>query len=154
MKKAFATLDVVVTAAEEGHGKRAGLLSDYTFAVHRGDTLVNVGKAYSGVTDAEIAQLTERFLKTTIERFGRVRIVKPEVVMEVAFDGLQRSKRHASGFSLRFPRIVRIRDEKRPEDADRIETVEALFAAQVDTGHREEEAPVAQLSLFGEPKKD
>lgn len=151
VKKAFATLDVVVTAAEEGHGKRAGLLSDYTFAVRRGDTLVNVGKAYSGVTDAEIARLTELFQRTTLERFGRVRIVKPEVVMEVAFDGLQRSKRHASGFSLRFPRIVRLRDDKRPEDADSIETVEALFAAQVDTGHREEAPPAAQLSLFGAP---
>ncbi len=150
VKKAFATLDVVVTAAEEGHGKRAGILSDYTFAVWRGASLVNIGKAYSGLTDAEIAQLTERFTRTTVERFGRVRIVRPETVLEVAFDGLQRSKRHSSGFSLRFPRIARVRDDKAPRDADTLETVEALFRAQVDTGHREEEAPLAQLDLFGE----
>lgn len=151
VKKAFATLDVVVTAAEEGHGKRAGLLSDYTFAVWKGDELVNVGKAYSGVTDAEIADLTARFSASTLERFGRVRRVRPEVVLEVAFDGLQRSARHASGFSLRFPRIVRVREDKRAREADTLATVEALFARQVDTGHREEAEPAAQLDLFGAP---
>jgi DNA ligase-1 len=159
VKKAFATLDVVVTAAEEGHGKRAGVLSDYTFGVWRGEDLVNVGKAYSGLTDDEIDALTRRFEKITMERYGGVRAVKPEVVLEVAFDGVQPSSRHKSGFALRFPRIVRIRDDKTPEQADRIEAVEALFASQVDTGHREatptrakrsarKAPPREQLSLF------
>jgi DNA ligase-1 len=140
VKRAYATLDVVVTAAEEGHGKRAGVLSDYTFAVWHGDALVNVGKAYSGLTDLEIDAMTRRFLASTVERHGGVRVVRPEVVLEVGFDGVQRSKRHKSGFALRFPRILRIRDDKRPADADHIEAVEALFAAQVESGHREEVA--------------
>jgi DNA ligase-1 len=172
VKRAFATLDVVVTAVEEGHGKRAGVLSDYTFAVWRGEgdarETVNVGKAYSGLTDVEIEQLGRRFVKMTTERFGRVRAVAPEIVLEVAFDGIQRSTRHKSGFALRFPRILRIRDDKVAADADTLATVEALFASQVETGHREEppvllpagttprpkkirgRANVAQLSLFGD----
>ncbi|MEW5740225.1 MAG: ATP-dependent DNA ligase [Myxococcota bacterium] len=140
VKRAFATLDVVVTRAEWGHGKRRGVLSDYTFAVWRGDRLAEIGKAFSGLTDAEIARLTTRFLELTLSRIGNQHLVRPVVVLEVAFDGLQRSSRHDSGFSLRFPRIVRIRDDKRPEDADRLETAQALFAAQVDSGHREEDA--------------
>ena len=100
-----------------------------------------IGKAYSGLTDEEIDRMTKRFEATTVERRGGLRVVRPEVVLEVAFDGIQRSSRHASGFALRFPRIVRIRDDKRPEDADRLEAVEALFAAQVATGHREHAQP-------------
>ncbi len=158
VKKAFATLDVVVTAAEEGHGKRAGLLSDYTFAVWSGDRLVNVGKAYSGVTDEEIDLLTTKFRATTIEKKGPVRLVEPTVVLEVGFDGIQRSKRHASGFSLRFPRIMRLRDDKTPAGANTVADVEALYTAQLESGHREEaaaEAPSAapkkkQMSLFGD----
>jgi DNA ligase 1 len=181
VKRANATIDAVVVAAEEGHGKRARVLSDYTFAVWRsapgeGEELVPVGKAYSGLTDEEIEAMTRRLDALTVERRGGLRVVRPEIVLEVAFDGLQRSSRHASGFALRFPRIARIRDDKRPEEADRIEAVEALFAAQVASGHREEEAPAGnaagavaggrsprakkkgkaaanQLSLFEEEKK-
>lgn len=140
VKRAFATLDVVVTKAERGHGKRAGVLSDYTFAVWRGDRLVDIGKAFTGLTDAEISALTARFEALTTAQVGPYHLVKPEVVLEVAFDGLQRSTRHESGFALRFPRIVRVREDKRPEDADTLETAQALFAAQVDSGHREDDA--------------
>ena len=112
VKRAFATLDVVVTAVEQGHGKRARVLSDYTFAVWSGDALVDVGKAYSGLTDAEIEALTRRFESITVERRGGWRRVVPEVVIEVAFDGIQRSRRHASGFALRFPRIARVREDE------------------------------------------
>ena len=155
VKKAFATLDVVVTAAEEGHGKRAGLLSDYTFAVWSGDRLVNVGKAYTGVTDEEIDELTTRFRAVTIDKKGGVRLVEPVMVLEVGFDGIQRSKRHASGFALRFPRIVRLRRDKAPREANTLADVEALYAAQLESGHREEapepESPKKkQLSLFGD----
>jgi DNA ligase-1 len=172
VKRASATLDAVVVAAEEGHGKRAGVLSDYTFAVWRGEAgspgeeLVPIGKAYSGLTDEEIDAMTRRLDAITLERRGGVRTVRPEIVLEVAFDGLQRSTRHASGFAMRFPRIVRIRDDKRPDEADRIEAVEALFAAQVASGHREQapkpakqprkkgRAPANQLALFGDDDEE
>src|SRR3984893_1042220 len=108
LKRELATLDVVVTAAEYGHGKRAGWLSDYTFAVRDGEVLRNVGKAYSGVTDAEIAQLTQFFLEHTVQDYGSVRAVEPLVVFEVAFNNVMRSDRHDSGFALRFPRILRV----------------------------------------------
>lgn len=140
VKRAFATLDVVVTKAERGHGKRAGVLSDYTFAVWRGERLVDIGKAFTGLTDAELAALTARFEALTTARVGPYHLVRPEVVLEVAFDGLQRSTRHESGFALRFPRIVRVREDKRPEEADTLEAAQALFAAQVDSGHREDDA--------------
>lgn len=126
-KKAAATLDVVVTAVEQGHGKRAGMLSDYTFAVRDGDRFVNIGKAYSGLTDEEIRTLGARFRKITIGRFGPVRAVSPEVVLEVSFDSIQKSARHKSGFALRFPRIVRLRPDKRPEDVNTLPDVAALF---------------------------
>ncbi|MEZ4298359.1 MAG: ATP-dependent DNA ligase [Polyangiaceae bacterium] len=141
VKQAFATLDCVVTAAEEGHGKRAGVWSDYTFAVWSDGALLNIGKAYSGLTDAEIEALTARLRKLAMERFGRARLVRPEVVLEVAFDGVQRSTRHKSGFALRFPRIQRIRDDKLPEHADTLDAVRAIYAAQLATGHREEPRP-------------
>ncbi len=141
VKRAFATLDVVITAAEEGHGKRAGVLSDYTFGVWRGThgerELVNVGKAYSGLTDEEIDRMTRKLERITNEKWGRVRSVKPEIVLEVGFDGIQRSARHKSGFALRFPRIVRVRDDKRPNEADTLDTVDALFRSQLESGHRE-----------------
>jgi DNA ligase-1 len=132
VKKAYATLDVVVTAAEVGHGGRRHVLSDYTFAVRASaddPTLLNVGKAYSGLTDAEIKQLTEWFRAHTIQDFGRVRLVEPRVVLEVAFDIVQPSRRHKSGFALRFPRIVRIRDDKTPDQIDTLETVRRLAEA-------------------------
>ena len=121
---------MVVTAVEWGHGKRKGVLSDYTFAVKDAKTgeLVNVGKAYTGLTDAEIATMTERFLAMHARgpAAGRA-LVKPEVVLEVAFDSIQHSDRHASGFALRFPRIVRIRDDKPVEEIDTLERVEELY---------------------------
>ncbi|MFT3839657.1 MAG: ATP-dependent DNA ligase [Myxococcaceae bacterium] len=138
VKRALATLDVVVTRAEWGHGKRTGVLSDYTFAVWDGEKLVEIGKAYSGLTDAEIAMMTDRFQRITVERRGHQHIVKPEVVLEVAFDGLQKSSRHSSGFALRFPRIARIRDDKQPHEADTLAAAQALWDAQVESGHREE----------------
>jgi len=129
LKRPLATLDVVVTAVEWGHGKRKGVLSDYTFAVLDSSTgrLVNVGKAYTGLTDAEIATMTERFLAMTVEDLGHVRIVRNEVVLEVAFDSIQHSARHRSGYALRFPRIVRIRDDKPPAEIDTLERVAELY---------------------------
>lgn len=139
VKKALATLDVVVVAAERGHGKRAGVLSDYTFAVRSGDELLTVGKAYSGLTDVEIKSMTERLEALALgeEQHGYLR-VKPEIVLEVAFDGLQRSDRHSSGYALRFPRIAHIRDDKKPADADTLDSVRTLWEAQLASGHRED----------------
>ena len=145
LKRAFATLDVVITRAERGHGKRAGVLSDYTFAVWNGAELVEIGRAYSGLTDAEIEVMTSRLEAITVSRSGPYHVVKPELVIEVAFDGLQRSTRHGSGFALRFPRIARVRDDKKAGEADTIVTVKALFEAQVGSGHGEKPP---QLSLF------
>ena len=130
LKKELATLDVVVTAVEYGHGKRIGVLSDYTFAVWDGDRLVNIGKAYSGLTDVEIAEMTKWFLKHTVDDQGMRLIVDPQVVLEVAFNNMMRSTRHESGYALRFPRILRIRSDKRPEDADTIETAARIFERQ------------------------
>src|SRR6266853_853032 len=130
MKRELATLDVVVTAAEYGHGKRIGVLSDYTFAVWDGERLVNIGKAYSGLTDAEISGMTQWFLEHTIEDQGFRRLVEPKIVLEVAFNNMMRSTRHESGYALRFPRIVRLRPDKRPEDADTIETVREIYERQ------------------------
>jgi DNA ligase-1 len=133
IKTHLPTLDCVVTAAEFGHGKRRNVLSDYTFAVWDRDpadpaaTLVNIGKAYSGVTDAEIAQLTELLRKIAITSNGPVFRVAPQVVFEIACDQIQRSTRHASGFALRFPRIKRIRWDKLPADADQIALVRELY---------------------------
>ncbi|MGA7733439.1 MAG: ATP-dependent DNA ligase [Chloroflexia bacterium] len=127
VKRALATLDVVVTAVEWGHGKRNKMLSDYTFAVLGPDReLLNVGKAYSGLTDAEIIEMTEWFKAHTIRDFGRVRLVEPQVVIEVAFDRVQASPRHKSGYALRFPRIVRLRPDKRPTDASTLDEVKAI----------------------------
>ena len=129
LKRPLATLDVVVTAVEWGHGKRRGVLSDYTFAVKDTATgkLVNVGKAYTGLTDAEIAEFTKRFLEMTVQDQGYRRMVRPEVVLEVAFDSIQHSGRHMSGYALRFPRIVRIRDDKPVEEIDTLERVAELY---------------------------
>jgi DNA ligase-1 len=128
-KKARATLDVVVTAVEPGHGRRAGLLSDVTFAVKGPEgQLLNVGKAYSGLSDQEIEETTRLFKRITEKSFGRVRLVKPEVVLEVAFDGIQKSARHKSGFALRFPRILRLRTDKPASDIDTLERVAQLHA--------------------------
>ena len=132
LKRPLATLDVVVTAAEYGHGKRRGLLSDYTFAVRDADRLVNIGKAYSGLTDAEIRELTEFFLDHTIEDHGHVRTVSPLVILEVAFNNIMRSPRHSSGFALRFPRILRLRPDKPLAEIDTLAQVEEIYQSQVD----------------------
>lgn len=132
LKRPYATLDVVITAAEQGHGKRATMLSDYTFAVRAGDTFLNVGKAYSGLTDPEIRELTRILRSDAVGKFGRVIAVKPQVVLEVAFDGIQKSPRHKSGFALRFPRIVRWRQDKRPEEVDDLERVKALYESSMN----------------------
>jgi DNA ligase-1 len=121
LKKAFATLDVVVVKAEQGHGKRSHVLSDYTFAV-RDETDSNalkvIGKAYSGLTDAEIEELTEHFTQTTLSQKGRLRTVLPQIVLEIAFDSIQPSDRHSSGLAMRFPRIKAIRRDKLPAEID------------------------------------
>jgi DNA ligase 1 len=130
MKRELATLDVVVTAVEYGHGKRIGVLSDYTFAVWDGERLVNIGKAYSGLTDAEIAEMTQWFLAHKSSEQGLKLEVEAKIVLEVAFNNMMRSTRHASGYALRFPRIVRLRSDKRPEDADTIETVKEMYGRQ------------------------
>ncbi|MCX6611019.1 MAG: cisplatin damage response ATP-dependent DNA ligase [Acidobacteria bacterium] len=127
VKRAYASLDVVVTAAEQGSGRRATMLSDYTFAVRDGERFLNVGKAYSGLTDDEIRDLTRIFRSIAKERFGKVTLVEPQVVLEVAFDGLQKSPRHKSGFALRFPRIIRWRKDKKSEDADTLDHVKELY---------------------------
>src|SRR5271166_1611028 len=130
LKRELATLDVVVIAAEFGHGKRIHVLSDYTFAVRKGEDLVNIGKAYSGLTDKEIAELTQWFLAHTMIDYGHLREVEPQIVLEVAFNAIMRSSRHDSGFALRFPRIVRVREDKLPTEIDTIEEVERIYSSQ------------------------
>jgi len=130
LKRELATLDVVVTAVEYGHGKRIGVLSDYTFAVHDGDRLVNIGKAYSGLTDSEIAEMTRWFLEHTLDDQGFRLVVEPRIVVEVAFNNMMQSDRHESGYALRFPRIVRLRPDKLPEEADTIDRVREIYEGQ------------------------
>ncbi len=130
LKRPLATLDVVVTIAEYGHGKRRGLLSDYTFAVRDDGRLVNIGKAYSGLTDAEIRDLTQYFLDHTVEDHGYQRAVEPSIVLEIAFNNIQRSGRHDSGFALRFPRIVRLRPDKPVAEIDTLARVREIFESQ------------------------
>jgi ATP-dependent DNA ligase I len=130
LKRELATLDVVVTAVEYGHGKRAKVLSDYMFAVRDGDRLRNVGKAYTGLTDIEIAKMTTWFLAHTVADHGWVREVEPKIVLEVAFNAVMESDRHDSGYALRFPRIVRLRDDKSPDEIDTIDRVREIFERQ------------------------
>lgn len=136
IKRAIATLDVVVTSVEVGSGRRHKVLSDYTFAVHASETdptLLNVGKAYSGLTDKEIEVLSEWFRAHTIQEFahGKVRVVEPQIVLEITFDRVQPSARHKSGFALRFPRILRVRDDKPVAEIDTLETVRRLAEIEV-----------------------
>jgi DNA ligase-1 len=131
LKRPLATLDVVITAAEQGHGRRATVLSDYTFAVRDGERFLNIGKAYSGLTDAEIRELTRILRGMVTERFSRVLLVRPEIVLEVAFDGIQKSPRHKSGFSMRFPRIVRWRRDKTAHEIDTLERVREIYEASL-----------------------
>ena len=124
------SLDVVVVGAEWGHGKRHHMISDYTFAVRDDGGLVNIGKAYSGLTDVEIRELTQYFLDHTTDDRGFQRDVEPTIVLEVAFKNVQRSARHESGFALRFPRIVRLRPDKPVADIDTLARVREIFDSQ------------------------
>ncbi|HME18154.1 MAG TPA: ATP-dependent DNA ligase [Nitrososphaerales archaeon] len=130
LKEELDTIDAVIIAAEYGHGKRAGVISDYTFAVRDGEELRTIGKAYSGLTDEEIIEMTRRLKEITLKDFGYRRTVEPEVVIEVAFDSIQRSTRHDSGYALRFPRIKRIRTDKSLADIDTLEKVASIFRGQ------------------------
>jgi DNA ligase-1 len=134
LKRELATLDVVVTAVEYGHGKRVHVLSDYTFAVRKGEELVNIGKAYSGLTDVEIAEMTRWFLAHTTGDHGFSREVEAQIVLEVAFNAIMRSDRHDSGYALRFPRIVRIRHDKLAAEINTVEDVEAIYSRQPGRG--------------------
>ncbi|MEM0117315.1 MAG: ATP-dependent DNA ligase [Conexivisphaerales archaeon] len=133
MKEELDTLDVVVVKAEYGNGKRAGLLSDLTFAVWDGDVLKPIGKAYSGLTDQEIIDMTKLLQSIAERNVWNGLIVRPQVVLEVAFDSIQKSSRHSSGYALRFPRIKRVRWDKSARDADRIERVIEIYRSQIST---------------------
>jgi DNA ligase-1 len=123
------TVDAVLIYAQKGSGKRSNLFTDYTFGVWKGDELVPFAKAYSGLNDAEIRKV-DRFVRdNTIDTFGPVRAVKPELVFELAFEAIQRSTRHKSGVAVRFPRIARWRDDKKIEDADSLETIFEMLDA-------------------------
>jgi DNA ligase-1 len=123
------TVDAVLLYAQKGTGKRANLFTDYTFAVWKGDELIPFAKAYSGLTDAEIRKVDRYVRDNTIETFGPVRAVKPQLVFEIAFEALQRSSRHKSGVAVRFPRILRWRDDKMIEEADSLETIFSMLDA-------------------------
>jgi DNA ligase-1 len=131
LKRAAATLDVVVVGAEGGHGKRSHVLSDYTFAVRDESTgaLLTIGKAYSGLTDEEIEELTAHFTNSTLAQRGRYREVRPEIVLEIAFDSVQASSRHSSGLALRFPRIKAWRRDKAPTQIDTLGYARSLATA-------------------------
>jgi DNA ligase-1 len=154
LKKELDTIDAVIVIAEYGHGKRAGVLSDYTFAVIDEDKkdnddnlttnnyldnirLKTIGKAYSGLTDKEIDEMTERLRGIIVEDNGNRILVKPEIVLEVAFDTIQKSERHDSGFALRFPRIKNIRIDKNLKDIDTLEKVRQIYQNQVYVKHKE-----------------
>ena len=122
-------VDAVMIYAQPGHGRRASLHTDYTFAVWNEGTLVPFAKAYSGLTDVEIRELDAWIRKNTVEKFGPVRHVKPEHVFELGFEGIQPSPRHKSGVAVRFPRILRWRTDKKPEDADTLEILKALMSS-------------------------
>src|SRR5215211_5493819 len=152
LKKELDTIDVVIVIAEYGHGKRAGVLSDYTFAVideeinnnnnynnnfyEKNSRLKTIGKAYSGLTDKEIDEMTKKLREITLEDKGNIIRVKPEIVLEVAFDTIQKSDRHNSGFALRFPRIKNIRIDKGIKDIDTLEKVKQIYKNQVYVKHK------------------
>ncbi len=126
-KRGALTLDTVLMYAQRGHGKRSSFYSDYTFGAWHGDELVPVGKAYSGFTDEELRRLDRWVRNNTVQRYGPVREVTPEIVLEIAFDSVHRSTRHKSGVAMRFPRIHRIRWDKPFREADTLETLEKLL---------------------------
>ncbi len=124
------TVDAVLTYAMRGHGRRANLYTDYTFALWHAGELVTFAKAYSGLTDKEFARVDKFVKSNTLERFGPVRRVKEELVFELAFEGIAPSKRHKSGYAVRFPRMVRWREDKKPKDANSIADLEQMMRAQ------------------------
>ncbi len=128
------TVDAVLIYAQRGHGKRASLYTDYTFGVWDGEALVPFAKAYSGLTDQEIAQVDRFVRQNTVERFGPVRSVNPELVFELAFENIQLSQRHKSGIAVRFPRILKWRQDKRIQDADSLQTIRAMLASPPQPG--------------------
>ncbi len=135
LKRELSTIDAIVVGVEWGHGKRNAVLSDYTFAVRArdGERLLVIGKAYSGLTDAEIAEMTAWFLAHRAGTLGTHAIaVEPSVVVEIAFDIIQRSTLHDSGYALRFPRIVRLRPDKPAAEADTIADVERIYAEMLE----------------------
>jgi DNA ligase-1 len=123
------SIDAVMVYAQPGHGRRALLHTDYTFAVRDGDALVPFAKAYSGLTDVEIREMDAWIRRNTVEKFGPVRSVKPEQVFELGFEGIQASPRHKSGIAVRFPRILRWRKDKPASDADTLDSLKALLAS-------------------------
>ena len=123
------SVDAVLIYAQKGSGRRASLFTDYTFGIWKNGELVPMAKAYSGLTDAEIAEVDAFVRRNTLERFGPVHVVKPELVFELHFEGIQRSTRHKSGLAVRFPRMARQRFDKRPEEADTVETLERLLGS-------------------------
>ena len=131
------SVDAVLVYAQRGHGRRAGLYTDYTFAVWDAAQpsdrrqLVPFAKAYSGLTDAEIAQVDAIIRRTTIEKFGPVRAVQPSLVFELGFEGIARSSRHKSGIAVRFPRMLRWRQDKPVAEADTLETLSALLGGEI-----------------------
>jgi DNA ligase 1 len=133
LKKELDTIDAVIVMAEYGHGKRAGTLSDYTFAVRdeNNNNLKTIGKAYSGLTDEEIDEMTSKLKSLMVKDDGYKITVKPEIVLEIAFDSIQKSDRHDSGFALRFPRIKNIRDDKTVADIDTLEKVKQIYERQI-----------------------
>jgi DNA ligase 1 len=131
------TVDAVLIYAQRGHGRRASLYSDYTFGVWEGEKLVPFAKAFSGLTDEEIQKIDSFVRENTLEKFGPVRTVKPELVFELAFEGIQHSPRHKSGVAVRFPRMARWRTDKRIEEADSLETVRALLPAETESERRQ-----------------
>ena len=120
-------IDAVMIYAQKGHGRRSNLYTDYTFAVKDGDKLVSFAKAYSGLTDKEIAQVDTFVKRNSIEKFGPVRTVKPELVFEIAFEGIAASNRHKSGVALRFPRMSRWRHDKLPADINTLDDLKAML---------------------------
>ena len=124
------TVDAVLTYAQRGHGRRAGLFSDYTFGVWDKDRLVTFAKAYSGLTNEELERIDRWIREHTTNRFGPVHEVEPKLVMELAFENIQVSTRHKSGIAVRFPRIMRIREDKQPHEADRLESIRAMIQSE------------------------
>jgi DNA ligase-1 len=121
------TIDAVLIYAQKGHGKRADLFTDYTFAVWKNGELVPFAKAYSGLTDQEIKQVDSFVRRHTVEKFGPVRTVKPELVFEIGFEGIQKSSRHKCGIAVRFPRILRWRQDKKSEEADSLQALQKML---------------------------